>query len=135
MNVRITIQAECTVVSAADLDFGTQGVLGADVDQTSTINVQCTDGTPYDVGLDAGTGAGATVAARYMTGPGAAVVQYGLYSDPAHSVVWGETVSTDTVGGTGNGNSQALTVYGQVPPQTTPAAGAYTDVVTITVTY
>nr|WP_244423681.1 spore coat U domain-containing protein [Nitratireductor pacificus] len=135
MNVRVTIQAECTVVSAADLDFGTQGVLSADIDQTTTINVQCTDGTPYNVGLNAGTGAGASVTTRYMTGPGSAVVAYGLYRDAAHALVWGDTVSSDTVGGTGNGSSQALTVYGNVPPQTTPAAGAYADLVTITITY
>lgn len=57
MNVRITIQAECKVVTATDLDFGTRGVIDANVDQTSTISVQCTNGTPYTVGLNAGNGA------------------------------------------------------------------------------
>ncbi len=36
MNVRITIQAECKIVTATDLDFGTKGVIDANVDQTST---------------------------------------------------------------------------------------------------
>ena len=51
------------------------------------------------------------------------------------TVVWGNTVGTDTVAGTGNGASQAYTIRGRVPIQTTPAPGAYADTVTVTVTY
>jgi hypothetical protein len=40
-----------------------------------------------------------------------------------------------TVGGTGTGSSQALTVYGRVASQTTPSAGSYSDSVVVTVTY
>jgi spore coat protein U-like protein len=132
--VQITIAAACTINSASNLDFGTNGVLAANVDQTSTINVQCTDTTPYNIGLDAGTGSGATVASRKMTS-GGATVNYALYSNAARTTVWGNTVSTDTVAATGNGASQSFTVYGRVPAQTTPAPGTYTDTVTVTVTY
>jgi spore coat protein U-like protein len=135
MTVRITIQAECKVQTATDLDFGTAGVIDANVDQTSTISVQCTNSTPYNVGLGAGAGAGATTAIRKMTGPASAVVNYSLYRDPARALLWGTTIGTDTVAGTGNGAAQPLTVYGRVPPQTTPGAGIYTDTVAITVTY
>ncbi|OWK20910.1 spore coat protein U [Mesorhizobium amorphae CCBAU 01583] len=135
MTVRITITAECKVQTASDLDFGSKGVIDTNVDQTSTIGVQCTSGQTYNVGLDAGAGAGATVALRKMTGPGAATVNYTLYRDTARTQPWGVTIGTDTVTGTGNGDVQNLTVYGRVPPQATPAAGAYTDTVAITVTY
>lgn len=135
LTVRITIQAECKIQSAADLDFGTRGVIDANIDQTTTISVQCTNSTPYTVGLSAGAGAGATVAVRKMTGPAAAAINYTLYRDAARTQVWGVTVGTDTVAGTGNGSAQPLTVYGRVPAQTTPAAGVYTDTVAITVTY
>ena len=33
------------------------------------------------------------------------------------------------------GAAQPLTVYGRVPPQTTPSAGVYTDTVVVTITY
>jgi spore coat protein U-like protein len=135
MTVRITIQAECKVQSASDLDFGTKGVLDVATDQTSTIGVQCTTGQTYNVGLSAGAGAGATTAIRQMTGPGAATINYSLYRDTARTLLWGVTIGTDTTAGTGNGNVQNLTVYGRVPAQTTPAAGIYTDTVAITVTY
>lgn len=135
MTVRITITAECKVQTASDLDFGSKGVIDANVDQTSTIGVQCTSGQTYNVGLSAGAGSGATVAVRKMTGPSAATVNYMLYRDTGRTQPWGITVGTDTVAGTGNGNVQNVTVYGRVPPQTTPAAGVYTDTVAITVTY
>ena len=58
-----------------------------------------------------------------------------LYSNSGRTVVWGNTVGTNTIAGTGNGSVHNLTVYGSVPAQTTPAAGTYTDTITVTVTY
>jgi spore coat protein U-like protein len=135
MAVRITILDECKIKTATDMVFGTTGVIDANVDQTSTITVQCTTGTPYNVGLGAGAGSGATIAVRKMTSPAAAVINYSLYSDSGRAQLWGTTIGGDTVAGTGNGALQPLTVYGRVPPQTTPGAGVYTDTVAITVTY
>ena len=132
--VQVTIAAACTINSASTLDFGSQGVLTANVDQTSTLDIQCTNSTPYNIGLDAGTGSGATVAVRKMTS-GVNTVNYTLYSDFARATVWGNTVGTDTFGAIGNGVSQKYTVYGRVPAQTTPAPGIYTDTVTVTVNY
>jgi spore coat protein U-like protein len=132
--VQVAITATCTINSASTLDFGTQGVLAANVDQSSTIQVTCTNTTPYNIGLNAGTGSGATVAVRKMTS-GGATVNYTLYSDTGRTTVWGNTISTDTVAGTGNGTGQNYTVYGRIPAQTTPAPGNYTDTITVTVTY
>jgi len=104
------------------------------VDQTSTLQVTCTNTTPYNIGLDAGTGSGATVASRKLTS-GGATVNYTLYSDTGRTTVWGTTIATDTVAGTGNGAAQSYTVYGRIPTQTTPAPGNYADTITVTVTY
>ena len=134
-NVTLTIQSTCIVASATDLAFGTQGVISANLDAQSTISVQCTNTTPYNIGLNVGNGAGATVAARKMTGPASATVTYSAYRDAARTLVWGQTIGTDTVAATGNGSAQPVTVFGRVPPQTTPAAGAYSDILTVTVTY
>lgn len=131
---RIVIQAECKIQATNTLDFGTNGVLDANVDASATFDVQCTNTTAYNVGLDAGTTTGGSIATRKMDS-GSATVDYEMYSDSGRTTNWGETVGTDTVAGTGNGAVQTLTVYGRVPAQTTPAAGTYTDLVTITVTY
>jgi spore coat protein U-like protein len=132
--VQATITASCTINSALTLNFGSVGVLTAAVNQTSTVQAQCTNTTPYNISLDPGQGTGATVAVRKMTS-GANTVNYSLYSDSGHTVVWGNTVGTNTVAATGNGAAQSYTVYGQVPAQTTPAPGTYTDTITVTVTY
>jgi spore coat protein U-like protein len=132
--VQITIQATCTIVSASTLNFGTQALLSANIDQTSTIQVQCTNTTPYNIGLDAGTATGATVTTRKMTN-GAATVSYSLFSNAGRTTNWGDTVGTDTVAATGNGASQSFSVFGRVPAQTTPAPNVYTDTITVTVTY
>lgn len=133
--VQITITASCTIASASTLNFGgAQGVLGANVDQTSTIQVQCTNTTPYNIGLDAGTSPSATVTTRKMVN-GANTVSYAIYRDAARTLNWGNTIGTDTVTGTGSGAAQNITVYGRVPAQTTPAPAVYTDTVTVTVTY
>jgi spore coat protein U-like protein len=59
-------------------------------------------------------------------------VTYGLYKDAARSLPWGSTAGVNTASGTGTGLTQTLTVYGRVPPQTTPNAGAYTDTIVAT---
>jgi len=130
--VTATVQATC-LISATNLNFGTYtGVL---VSSTSTITVTCTNTSPYNVGLNAGTAPGATVTTRKMSGPGGALLAYALYQDAAHSINWGNTVGTDTVAGTGNGNAQALTVYGQVGAGQFVTPGAYVDTITATITY
>lgn len=134
LTVRIVINAQCLAATASTLDFGTTGVLSANVDVTSTILVTCTNTTPYNIGLNAGTGTGATVSNRLMMS-GATTISYAMYSNAGRTMNWGNTVGTDTVPGTGNGAAQSYTVYGRVPPQTTPAPGTYTDTITVTVTY
>jgi spore coat protein U-like protein len=131
---QVTIAAACTINSAVALNFGSQGALGANVDQTATLQIQCTNTTNYNIGLDAGTGTGATVAVRKMMSGGNAV-NYSLYSDSGRTTVWGNTVGSDTVTAVANGASQSFTLYGRIPAQTTPAPGAYSDMVTVTIMY
>lgn len=130
--VSATIAATCTI-STAPLAFGTYtGLLSS---ATASVTVTCTNTTPYDVGLNAGTATGATTSNRSMTGPASALLNYDLYSDSARTVNWGNIVHTDTVEMTGNGLGQTLTVYGQIPAGQYFAPGLYSDTITATVTY
>ncbi len=131
--VSATVVNKCTV-TATTLNFGTVGLLASAIDATSSLGVQCSRGTPYNVGLDAGLHGGGNINARKMT-LGARSIGYQLYRDPGRTNTWGNTVGTDTIAGTGTGNTQSLTVYGRVPAQPTPPAGTYHDTVTVTVTY
>lgn len=133
-NAQIVIQGECIIVTTNTLDFGTTGVLSSNIDQTTSFQVQCTNSTPYSVGLDAGTGAGASTLLRRMTG-GSDTIGYQMFSDPSRTVNWGDDVGVDTVAGVGTGSAQSLTIYGRVVPQATPEPDTYIDTVTIEVTY
>jgi spore coat protein U-like protein len=131
--VTATVTPSCTV-STAGANFGTVGVLTSAIDTTGTVNVTCSSGAPYNVGIGAGNGTGATVSARKMSN-GANAVTYSLYSNAGRTAVWGNTIGTDTLTGIGIGTSQALTVYGRVPAQAAPPPGTYTDSAVVTVTY
>jgi spore coat protein U-like protein len=132
-NVTATVVTSCNV-SATTHNFGSPGILSSNVDATSTVTAQCTNTTPYNIGLDAGTGTGATVAVRKMTS-GGATINYSLYTNVGRTTVWGNTVGTNTVGGTGSGVAQNVTAFGRVPSQTTPAPATYSDTIVATVTY
>ena len=124
--VTATVQATCTV-SATAMAFGIY--TAAVAPSTSTVSVTCTNTTPYTVSLDAGTATGATVTNRSMES-GAVLLGYGLFSDSAHSVNFATTTSL-----TGNGASQPITIYGQIPAGEYVTPGSYTDTITVTVTY
>ena len=131
--VTATVEGTCTVTATA-MAFGNYVPTTAST-STSSVSVTCTNGTTYNVGLDAGKATGATVGNRSMTGPGSVLLNYVLTQDSAHTINWGDTVGTDTVTGTGNGSAQSITVYGQVAANQYVTANAYTDTITATVTY
>ena len=133
--VKVTIQAQCLAATATTLDFGTQGVFAANVDQISTLQVQCTNTTPYNIGFDKGANGIAVTARKMKGGPTNELLSYSIYSDAGRVTNWGNTVGTDTVSSIGNGAAQSFTAYGRIPVQTTPTPGAYTDTITVTVTY
>ncbi|WP_434110166.1 Csu type fimbrial protein [Paraburkholderia caffeinilytica] len=134
--VTLTLNANCSI-SANPLNFGSNGVLATAINQQSTLAVTCTNTTPYNVGLDAGTVTGSTVTSRLMagtaTGNTATTVGFQLYQDAGHTTLWGNTQGTNTASGTGTGSAQSIVVYGQVPAQTTPKPDTYQTTVTATV--
>jgi spore coat protein U-like protein len=133
--VSARVEAVCQV-TAVDLDFGVYtGVQGGPVRVGSTqMQATCTPGTTYNVGLNEGTTAGATINQRKMAS-GANTLNYQLYSDSARSVIWGNTVGTDTVTGVGNGLAIDHTVYGSLPGGQAVPAGDYADTITIRIYY
>ncbi|MGK5055048.1 Csu type fimbrial protein [Janthinobacterium sp. RB2P8] len=133
-DVTLKIIANCTI-AAANLDVGqSQGVLATAVNVNTTVSVTCTNTTPYNVGLTAGSGMGSSGTTRYLSGTGGNLetVQLDLYQS-AGSTLWGDTQGTNTVGGAGNGALQPITVYGNISPQATPAPDTFTSTITATV--
>jgi len=130
--VSATVNSACAT-SSDSLPFGTYS--GSQLRQTATISVTCTNTTYYNLGLDAGTTAGATVSSRKLSDGSGHTLSYALYQDSGYSSNWGNTIGTDTQSGSGTGSAQTLTVYGQIAGSQTPVAGRYTDTITAVVTY
>lgn len=129
-------------VSASTLNFGSTSVLSSNLDSTATITVQATNTTPYSIGLNNGANASGSQR-RVRLGATSSFLNYNLYTNSGYTQAWTTTTSAGSctggagscVLGTGTGLAQNITVYGRVPPQTIPAAGAFTDTVVVTVTF
>jgi spore coat protein U-like protein len=133
-DVTMRIVADCAI-GANGIDFGqTQGVLSTAVTGSSNISVTCSNTTPYNIGLNAGTGTGSSGTTRYLSGTGTntGTVRFNLFQAPG-ATPWGNTQGTDTLGGTGNGSAQNLTVYAEIPVQATPTPDSYKSTITATV--
>lgn len=135
----------CTVNPSA-LVFGNYDPSSAlPTDTTGTITVSCSAAivatTPYTLALS--SGASGNVGQRTLTS-GRSALNYQLYTDVAHSVIWGDgTGGSSTVTGsvtvvlsgvTGSG-SQVQTVFAQIPAGQLSVPGSYSDTILLTVTY
>ena len=137
--VTATVQSTCSATAAA-LAFGNYTPGTGALTGNTTIAVKCTKTTPFTVALNVGSTAGDSFVQRLM-GSGPNTLQYNLFTTAALNTVFGDgTGATATVAGTGAGIATAsnVIVYGQLPDNVTNQAsvpGAYTDTITVTVTY
>ena len=131
MAVSATIPSSC-VITAHPLAFGTYDPLGAnattDATQTTTVTVQCVDELAATVTLDQGlypaTGSTATVPLRRMqcVDMNGDYLNYFLYRDAAHTLVWGANANSVTI--TGDGNPHDYTAYAVLPAGQTASTAA-----------
>ena len=136
--VTATVADSCRV-TATDLDFGAyDSVAATALDGTSTITVTCTAKTPYEIGLDAGSGT-PVVTTRAMTGSDGASTQldYELYTETGPTNVWGAISGTGTTVTQSalTGGALDYTVYGQIPASQYVPAANYADTINVTVDY
>lgn len=141
--VTLTITGACTI-TANDLDFGTNnGAIAANIDAQSTLVANCTNGTPYSIGLNNGVGSGATASVRKMTNSAdSSTVNYSLYTTSGRTTVWDNNctalpgTAASCSNGTGTGANQTLNVFGRVPGgQNNVTVGSYVDTVVATLTF
>jgi spore coat protein U-like protein len=133
LTVTANVAPHCDTYVTGDLNFGqvTSARIANAIAGTTDIGLTCTNLTAWNIGLDNGQNANGNVRRMRL---GSNYVTYELYRDSAYSSRWGNTIGTDTASGTGTGGAQTVRVYGQVPVQN-PAAGSYSDVITVTITY
>ncbi len=129
-NVTATVLTSCSVTAGNTLAFGTYS--GAQIDADTTISITCTSGGTYTAGLDDGLNPDTTQ--RRMIHGTADYLLYELYQEAGRTNRWGNA-SGSWVSDTGTGAAQVKTVYGRLAGSQTLIAGAYTDTITVTVTY
>lgn len=138
--------AQSCTVSATGLAFGAyipSSPTAATATGTVTVNCNSTLALliSYTIAINPGLYSGGGFANRRMAG-GSSFLAYQLYSDAAMTQIWGDgTGGTTTVSGSCLINllgllcSSSNTVYGRLPARQSPAPGAYTDTVTVTISY
>ncbi|MCW2798477.1 spore coat U domain-containing protein [Nocardioides sp.] len=127
-----TVSTVCTM-NATPLAFGTVALTGA-TPGTATINVTCTGGGAYTVGLGNGLH---NIAAQRQLQSGSNLLYYDMFKEIGRTTRWGDA-GAELVSGTGNAAQQVLTVYGEVTTGQVLASGngtPYTDTVLVTLTY
>ncbi|MGO2143591.1 MAG: Csu type fimbrial protein [Serratia bockelmannii] len=150
LGVTLTIGAGCTIAGGdssgaannfGSISFGTYPSLNNIIDATATgssggsLTLNCTKDTEYTVALGNGlNNASGTQRRMVNSAKSDEYINYNLYQDAEHSVVWGSGVNAMTA--TADGTPKQLIVYGRVPASaTTPNAGTYNDTVTMTVSW
>jgi spore coat protein U-like protein len=140
--VSATLTTACSV-SAGTLNFGsTLASIASAIDSTASLTAQCTNTTPYSIGLGNGVNANGSQR-RMQLGATGHYINYNLYTDSGYSHAWSTTTSTTSCTGgsntcdlgTGTGTNQNYTVYGQVPAQFVPVTGTFSDTVVVTATF
>jgi spore coat protein U-like protein len=126
---RATVVNDCRI-TAGSLAFGNVGVLNGAVRANTTLGVQCTAGSAYQIAFNSGTyGSGAT--RRMKNASTGELVNYQV-SSVLDGANWGDGTTGIAAGGTGTGALQSLPLYGRVTAQKTPSPGDYKDTVTAT---
>lgn len=121
--------ANCTV-KATGVNFGNYTTKIRKV--VGTVTVTCTKNHSYAIALNQGIGPGATVTSRSMIS-GANVLGYGLYTDAARTINWGDSAGTNWVTGTGTGRAQKHNIYAEIPANEFSNVASYSDTITASV--
>lgn len=121
--------ANCTV-NATGVNFGNYTTAIRKV--VGTVTVTCTKNSSYAIALNQGLGPGATVTSRSMTS-GANVLGYGLYTDAARTINWGDSAGTNWKTGTGTGKPIKYRIYGEIPANEFSNVASYSDTITASV--
>ncbi len=99
--------------------------------------MNCTGTGTSTATLDLSTGSSGVYTQRQMAS-GTSTLAYNLYTDAAHTTIWGNNAGGTSHYNTGNTVKPPIvitaTIYGSIPAQATPASGTYEDSVTVTLT-
>lgn len=132
------INSSC-IITASSVAFGayTPTATATSLSANGIIDATCSNGVVYTLTLDSGKG---TIGARKMAGTNAENADflfYNLYTNSAKTTIFGNgtTGNGSKITVTGNGNSQATTIYGNLLTNQYVTPDSYSDNLTVTMAY
>jgi spore coat protein U-like protein len=121
------------------------GFQATDLDSSGVLVVTCTRNggpptTSVTVGIGPSTVSGSIATRQLRLVAGTDLLAYNLFRDAGRSLVWGQTIGTNTVSqniSLGNNSSGTLnfTIFGRITALQDVRAGTYNDTLTMTVTF
>lgn len=113
------------------VNFGSYDFMSSqNLDSTGHVTVTCDVSSSFSISLSTGAG---TYASRTMQS-GTHQLNYNLYTDPAHTTVWGDGTAGSVVV-SGSGTNVDEVIYGSAPAGQNPYIGAYSDAIVVTLTF
>ncbi len=140
VTVQLVVENDC-VINAPSLAFGTAPLVGSFSAATRTIQIRCSAGAAYSVGLN--NGANALGTQRRMRS-GTNYLNYEIYKTTSTTERWGSvgtarrsSATADTNPAIYNSSTNQGYTYRAIilPGQTTPPAGSYSDTIQLDVTF
>ncbi|MDX8357594.1 Csu type fimbrial protein [Sphingopyxis terrae] len=140
INISLTLTNDC-IINAPAADFGSAPLVGSFSPITRTINIRCSAGAAYSVGLDNGAHANGTM--RRMAGAGQ-YLAYEIFKGASSPDRWGasgaerrSSASADSNAGIYDSTTtQGFTYRAEIiPGQSTPPVGNYNDTIAIDVQF
>ena len=132
LSAQVTVQNACPV-GGTTIDFGTYSSgQQAALDATGNITYSNCPAVTLTISLDGG-GTG-NISERGMSGGSGDILRYQLYRNSARNALWGSGLDAlqQVLLVAGSGETP---VYGRIPGGQQVAAGSYTDVVNMTMTF
>ncbi|WP_243078949.1 spore coat U domain-containing protein [Pantoea sp. MQR6] len=137
ITVTVILTNDCTAITAPNVSFGSAPLVGSFSAVSQTINVLCSKGSTYTVGLSNGSYAAGSV--RNMAN-GTNRLSYEIYKGttsnrwgPSGTERWSSSTSTSV---TADGLTRGFNYTARVlTSQNTPPAGNYTDSVVVDLTF
>ena len=131
--------AEACTISVTSVAFGTYDTLSPAVDDgTGSVALACHPSVSAPI-VTIEAGWSGSILGRQMHN-GATPLGYNLYSDAAHTILWGNGAvgaAVTLTGGVVSGGQRRFnrTIYGRIPALQNVGTGVYSDTLVITVTF
>jgi spore coat protein U-like protein len=121
----------CTI-NTIPIDFGTIYDNTINTVATGEITITCPSPTAIQIKLDAGQHSGGHFNLRRMRSARGTTLQYNLYQNVGHTLVWGDNTDSTKIM---KGMSSSYLIYGKIPANQSVSPGTYSDSVLIMVEY